>query len=263
MRVHLFQIDIAWEDRAATRERVGRLFDRTAMEPGDLVVLPEMFDSGFSFNLPRTCDDDGATRAFIVERAKSKRITIQAGITARGRDGKAYNRAIVAGPDGSILAEYDKVHLFPLGREKEPQKLSPGRSAQVFRWSTAGGALNVAPIICYDLRFPELFGQALGKGAEAFAIGANWPASRAEHWRALNIARAIENQAFVMAVNRVGKDPNLAYSGGSLLVDPHGRVIAEAGDEESVLSEDLDPREVERWRGEFPAWKERTAGLAG
>lgn len=116
--------------------------------------------------------------------------------------------------------------------------------------------LMVCPAICYDLRFPELFRAGLALGAQAYALGANWPAERAHHWRALIIARAIENQAFVFAVNRVGCDPALEYAGGSLIVSPMGDVLAEGDDTVRVISAEISPGEVHAWREKFPAWRD-------
>jgi predicted amidohydrolase len=154
-----------------------------------------------------------------------------------------------------VLAEYAKIHPFSYGRE--PERFEGGVEITVYRWGEeAGQALTVCPAICYDLRFPELFRLGLFRGAEAFAVGANWPESRQHHWRALLIARAIENQAVVLGVNRTGRDPNLAYAGGSIAVGPRGDILGELGSEEAVLSVEIDPREVHAWRERFPAWRD-------
>jgi omega-amidase len=114
----------------------------------------------------------------------------------------------------------------------------------------------VCPAVCYDLRFPELFRIGLSKGAEAFAIGANWPEARQAHWRTLLIARAIENQAFVLGVNRTGSDPALRYAGGTIAVGPRGEVLGELEAEEGVLSTGVDVSEMRKWREVFPAWRD-------
>jgi omega-amidase len=109
----------------------------------------------------------------------------------------------VFGAGGKLLAEYAKVHPFTFGRE--PEAFEGGDGVVTYAW----GGLTVCPAVCYDLRFPELFRHGLMRGAEVFCLGANWPDARQAHWRALAMARAIENQAFVLAVNRVGRDPHL------------------------------------------------------
>lgn len=255
--VHLVQFDIAWEDKPANRARVESMLAGAPLREGDLVVLPELFDTGFSFRLERTVDADGATRAFLRDLARRRRITLHGSLTALGADGRGRNRVVVAGPRGDALAEYDKIHPFSYGRETE--RFTGGEAPALYDWRWRGsgpGALRVGCAVCYDLRFPELFRAELALGAEAFALGANWPAPRAAHWRALAIARAVENQAFVFAVNRCGADPHLAYAGGSICLDPQGRVLAEAGDDERVLSVEVDPDALRAWRAEFPAWRD-------
>ncbi|MBL8746870.1 MAG: carbon-nitrogen family hydrolase [Phycisphaerae bacterium] len=253
MHAHLLQLDIQWEDPAANRDRVARLIGQSPITPGDLILLPEMFDTGFSVNTAVTADRTGASQHFITRLAAQTRSTVVAGITVIDPQGRPRNRAVVAGPDGAIVANYDKSRLFPLGSPSEADLLTPGDSPVLFDWN----GLAVSPLICYDLRFPELFAQALKIGAQAFAVIANWPVDRAAHWRALLIARAIETQSFVFGVNRVGRDPNLTYSGGSIGVDPLGIVLAEAGPVEQVLSISVDPGKLTAWRARFPAWKAR------
>lgn len=218
--------------------------------PGDLVVLPEMFDSGFSFTIERTNDADSATLHFLQDLARELRCTIQGSRTVIGPEGRGLNRATIVGEHGQILCEYDKIHLFSPGRE--PERFSPGARVVTYAWN----GMTICPAICYDLRFPELFRAGLKMGAQMFALGANWPTPREHHRVALSIARAIENQAFVASVNRCGRDPQFAYAGGSLVVGPKGDVLARADDRECVLSVEIDAEAVTRWRGEFSAWRD-------
>ncbi|MBL0928035.1 MAG: carbon-nitrogen family hydrolase [Phycisphaerales bacterium] len=253
MRVHLVQHDIAWEDRAANLRRVSELLRGAPIGAGDLVILPEMFDTGFSFAVERTADGRGETAAFLSRLAAERGATVLGGTTApgEGADGRARNRALAFGPGGGEIARFDKLHPFSIGGEAE--RIAPGERAAVFPWA----GLTVAPAICYDLRFPEQFRAGVDIGADAFAVIANWPAARIAHWRALAIARAIENLAYVFAVNRVGRDPSLEYPGGSLAVGPRGDVLAEAGPGERVLSVEIDAAEPRRWREKFPALRDR------
>lgn len=282
MRAHLVQLDIVWEDRQANFDRVADLLDAVAIQPGDMVVLPEMFDSGFSLNTARTADD-GTTLAWLAELAEDLGAVVVGGRTVlpcahrrtpdQARDpaggqappcGKATNRCsvLVPGPPGQparLACEYAKIHPFTYGRETE--RFEGGQRVEVFRWTQGQNALVVCPTICYDLRFPELYRLGLRLGAQAFTCIANFPAARQDHWRTLAIARAIENQAFVLAVNRCGKDPFLDYAGGSIAVDPKGRVIGELDDRQGVLSVELDVPQLHAWRREFPAWKDLRADL--
>jgi omega-amidase len=257
-RAHLVQLDIAWEDPAENHERVRQLLDRADIAAGDLVLLPEMFATGFSFNIQKTNDKQGETLAFLVELAQDFHCFVQGGRTVAGCHKAACgaeNVMSVAGPAGNILAEYTKVHPFSIGGEHEA--FAPGREVASWSWGSGDAALKVCPAICYDLRFPELFRiAALKHGAEVFALGACWPVSRQHHWRALAIARAIENQAYTLAVNRTGRDPKLEYAGGTIAVSPKGDILGELSPEQGVLSVEVDPREVRRWREKFPALKD-------
>ncbi len=252
MRAHLVQLDIQWEEPGANFDRVKRLL--TGVRPSDLVVLPEMFDSGFSLNTETTADK-GATLAFLSDLARGLRAYVQGGRTVLPAGAThAHNRAPIFGPGGGLIAEFSKVHPFSFGRETE--RFVGGTDVLTYEWKTDGACLKVCPAICYDLRFPELFRIGLAKGAEVFALGANWPEARQAHWRALLIARAIENQACVLAVNRTGRDPNLNYIGGTIAVGPRGEIMGELGADEGVLCVDVDPGSIGSWRETFPAWKD-------
>ncbi|CAG0968176.1 omega-amidase [Phycisphaerales bacterium] len=259
-KVHLVQFDIAWESPEANRETVRTLLDRAEVAPGDFVLLPEMFDTGFSFNIETTSDMRGETLVFLSELAQDLKVCVQGGRTVapcHRCTGRNVMTALAPGErEAKLLCEYAKIH--PFGGEGE--RIEGGREVLTYRWEGAG--LTVCPAICYDLRFPEVFRAGLKKGAEMYAVGACWPAVRKEHWRTLLIARAIENQAFVLGCNRVGKDPGppaaagLEYAGGSIVVGPKGEVLGELGPVEDVLSVEVDAARVREWRGAFPAWKD-------
>ena len=255
MRVHLVQLDIRWEDREANHQRVRTLIEGVEVRRGDLVVLPELFDAGFSLNVETIADDDGATLGFLGGLARDLGCVVLGGRCVRGEGGsRATNRMPALGPDGALLGpEYAKVHPFSFGRE--PEAYRGGERVVVYPRSGAL-ALSLCPAVCYDLRFPELFRAGMRDGAELFALGANWPEARQAHWRALLIARAIENQAFVAGVNRAGDDPFLSYAGGSIVVGPTGEVLGEAGAGETVLSVEIDPGAVGRSRAVFGAWRD-------
>lgn len=291
MRAHMLQLDLAWEDREANFAKVERMLDGAEPAEGDLVILPEMFDSGFSFNVERTADRDGTTLQWLIRMAEDLGVYMMGGRTVHACHAcLAHNRATVISPAGDLLADYSKVHPFTFGREAE--RFEGGDDVVVWTWAAAGQqtvvsrhapgaalavaaggtrsaggtprgeeqwdehALRVCPTVCYDLRFPELFRIGLLKGAEMFTVIANWPEARQQHWRALAIARAIENQAFVLAVNRTGNDPHLGYAGGTIGVDPQGNVLGELGREERVLTVEIDPGALHAWRAKFPAWRD-------
>lgn len=264
---HLVQLEIAWQDKAINHERVRQMLDRADVRAGDMVLLPEMFDTGFSFSIEDTNDKDGRTLAFLIELARDTGAIVQGGRTIAPchRCAAKNVMSVVSGDgDGRLLAEYAKVKLFSPGGEDG--RFEKGRSIETFAWS----GMTVMPAICYDLRFPELFRVGLSKGAEVIALGACWPNVRQAHWRALLIARAIENQCVVLGVNRVGDDPpqttlgvgltpGLHYAGGTIAVGSRGEVLGELGDAAGVLSVPVDAAAIRDWRERFPAW--RDAGL--
>ncbi len=262
--IHLVQANLAWEDKPVSRSRIEALLDGASIAPGDLIALPEMCETGFSMNIERTADEQGQSAAWLSSLAQTRRAYALGGITVMGPggSGKARNRALVFDPEGNEIARYDKIHPFSYGKEAE--SFEGGDSVTVFDWHAQGRTVRVSPLICYDLRFPEAFRACRGLpggGAEMFVVIANWPAERAEHWRALLRARAIENQAFVAGVNRAGDDPFLAYAGGSVVFDPKGQAAAEAGASEEVLSVAIDGGAVRDWRGVFRAWDDAKPGL--
>lgn len=247
MRFAAVQFDIVWEDKPANHALIEQMLDRAEpeIEPGTFVLLPELGDTGFSFNLDRIVD--GRSLEWARGLAKRRAIWLQHGYAERGPDGKGRNCAAIIGPSGDVRSIYRKVHPFSYGKEIE--HFTGGDELLVHQCDD----FIICPQICYDLRFPELWRLGALHGAEVFTIGASWPAARQHHWRSLLIARAIENQAYVVADNRVGNDPKIAYVGGSIIVSPTGEVLAEAGDEPSVLQAELDPDALRQWRRKFPA----------
>ena len=255
MDVALVQYDIAWEDKDASHAIVERMLEASPPPAGALVVLPEMSDTGFSFRLDRTVDD--RTRPWAAALARRLGAWVHVGDTVLGDDGRGRNRASLIAPDGSVVGDYHKVFPFSYGREIE--HFSGGDRLLLRRI----GPLRACPLVCYDLRFPELFRLGAAAGAELFLVGANWPAARTAHWRALLLARAIENQAYVVGVNRTGSDPHLAYAGGSIAVAPDGTVLAEGGEEPAVVHVRLDPAALADWRSRFPALADLRPDLLG
>ena len=153
---------------------------------------------------------------------------------------------MVADPSGQIVASYTKLHPFTLSGERDHYEA--GLEIITF----ACGGFTIAPFICYDLRFPEVFRHAARRGANFFTVIANWPMARLDHWLTLLRARAIENQCYVLGVNRSGQDPSLLYPGRSMLVDPNGIVQADCGPEEGVLLAQANPALVQTTRKRLP-----------
>lgn len=263
MRIYALQYDIIWENKPANHELVRDMLADADPEPGSLVVLPEMFDTGFSLNIDQTDDSDSQeSERFCRDLAREHEVVVQGARSTKASDGWGRNYAVVFDSRGQRLADYAKLHPFGFGREAE--RFRGGDQLVTYDWRQGEHALRAAPLICYDLRFPEAFRLCTTKlGAELFVLGANWPDGRQEHWRTLLIARAIENQAYVVGVNRCGRDPHLGYAGGSLIVSPKGEVLVEAGAHPRLLVAEIDPLAVGAWREAFGALRDIRAALLG
>lgn len=254
LNIHALQPDSIWEDKAANFMKVRALLRATPPAPQSLVVLPEMFGTGFSCALDVTAEPEGGeTEVFLKSLAAEHECCVLGGVVTRGGDGQARNQALAVSPEGTVLARYTKMRPFSLGGEAEVHVR--GSTPVLFEW----GGFKIAPLVCYDLRFPELAREAVKMGAEVLVYMAAWPVKRFQHWITLLQARAIENQAYVIGVNRTGTDPHFSYNGRSLVVDPHGVIIADAGEREHVISTPIERAVVTDWRAQFPGL--RDAGL--
>lgn len=248
MRVFGVQLDIRWEDKPANFARVRKLIAAAHVPPDSLIVLPEMFATGFSMNVAGIAEPEGgAVESFLADLARETRSAVLGGVVTGRPDGRGLNEAVVFAPDGRAITRYAKLHPFSFAGED--RYYAAGDEIVTFPWA----GFEVAPLICYDLRFPEAYREATRRGAEVLVTIANFPASREHHWLALNVARAIENQAYVVAVNRCGDDPKLSYGGRSVILGPRGETLADAGAAEGVVSATLDRATLARYRAEFPA----------
>ncbi len=251
LNVSAVQFDIAWEDKAANFAKVRALLAAAPPAPGALVVLPEMFANGFSMNLAMTRQTPAREdEAFLSDLAREYRVFVLGGVVSPDAGKMGRNDAVAFSPDGALLARYTKIHPFSLGGEAQ------GHTAGAEIVTFACGGFTVAPFVCYDLRFPEIFRAAAKRGANLFAVIALWPVKRQQHWLTLLQARAIENQAYVIGVNRMGAEPQFSYAGRSVIVDPHGVIIADAGEQERILTATLDAETVHAWRRDFPALRD-------
>ncbi|MBM4390810.1 MAG: carbon-nitrogen family hydrolase [Deltaproteobacteria bacterium] len=247
MRTGLVQLDIAWEDVAENHRRAERRVQEAAALGAQLVVLPEMFACGFSMGAAPEAPG-GPTESFLAELAQGLGVHVVAGVPLLLGERKS-NCAVWTAPDGSV-ERYAKIHPFSFAREHE--HYLPG--SRVVTWDIGG--LRVSPQVCYDLRFPEPFRLAAAD-TDAFVVIANWPDRRRAHWQTLLRARAIENQAFVAGVNRVGDGDGLHYAGDSAIVSPWGEALVGGAEQEAVLVADLDPAAIRAARLAFPALRDR------
>jgi omega-amidase len=257
MHVAVIQFDIVWEDKPANQAIIEDMLADAALPAGSFVLLPELADTGFSRDTDAIIDDQSLPWAQAC--AKAHGIWLQASWAERAASGKGLNTAAVINPAGVVLVRYHKVHPFSYGRDPESDHYESGDALAV----TGVDGVSICPVVCYDLRFPELWRLGAAAGAEAFTIGANWPDARQHHWRALLLARAIENQAYVIACNRIGRDPQVSYAGGSMIIDPTGAVLAEAGNESCVLRAEVKRSVLDDWRNKFRALRDMRPSLLG
>jgi omega-amidase len=254
LRITLFQADLAWQDPAANRARLGERL-RALREPGDLVLLPEMFSTGFTMDAVGQAETmEGETVAWMAGLARELDCTLGGSLIVR--DGDHYYNRFIWMPPGGKPGHYDKRHLFRMAGEH--QHFAPGQRRETF---TLKG-WRVCPLVCYDLRFP-----VWSRGTNAFDLllyVANWPAARRSAWRALLPARAVENQCYVAGVNRVGTDgKDIPYSGDSGAWDYLGHPLLELGDGPGVATVTLDREALDRYREKFPAWQDADSFTLG
>lgn len=254
MRIALLQMDIALGDVAANRRKAMAMAEEAIARGARLLVLPEMWTTGYKLTEIQTLAEPagGPTVHMLGALARQHGVEIIAGSIAEERGGKVYNTSYAIGAHGAAIAKYSKIHL--IGLMEEDRYLAPGDSKALFDLSIGKAGI----IICYDLRFSELPRALALAGCQALFVPAEWPAARAAHWRALNIARAIENQMFVIAVNRVGVDDGNLYHGRSLVVDPWGEVLAEGPEnDEKLVYADVDFAAVNEIRQRLPVFADR------
>ena len=246
LRVSLVQQPIAWQDGAANRARFEELL-RPLAGTTDLVVLPETFTTGFSMEVERLGEPPGGpTTQWLLRLAAALDAAVTGSvITLDG--GHYYNRLLWGSPEGE-LRHYDKRHLFRMGREHE--HFTPGRAPWRLNWRS----LRICPLVCYDLRFPVFSRRRPELDYDLLLYVANWPAARADAWRQLLRARAIENLAYVVGVNRVGPDGRgVAHEGDSAAIDFRGRTLADAGQVPALLTVELARGPLDEFRAKFPA----------
>jgi predicted amidohydrolase len=252
VKVAAVQHDICWEDPEATFARVAPMIGGAARDGARLVVLTEMFSTGFTMASERVAEKpDGPSTAFLVEQAATRGVWTCGSVpTADPELPRPVNRLVLAGPDGELY-RYDKIHPFSFAGEHEHYVAGDA----LLTVDVEG--LRVSPFVCYDLRFADEFWD-LAERTDCYVVVANWPAARRHHWRSLLTARAIENQAYVVGVNRVGKDGGgLDHAGDSMIVDPLGETLAAAARVETTLVADVDSAVVAAVRARFPFLPDR------
>jgi predicted amidohydrolase len=245
-RVTIVQQPLVWQDAAANRAHFDSIL-RPLAGSTDLVILPEMFTTGFTMK-PRQFAEgpDGETRAWLLNQARTLDAAV-GGSVAVHDEGRHFNRFMLALPGGPTYW-YDKRHLFRMGGEH--RHYDGGDHALIVEWR----GFRLCPLVCYDLRFPVWSRRRPQLDYDLVIYAANWPAARRYAWQTLLRARAIENQAYVAGVNRVGEDGNgIAHVGDSVVLDFTGQPLVEIGDRPQAVTVPLDLEALRAWRDKFPA----------
>lgn len=248
MKVTIVQTDIIWENPEENLELLTRKLDSLKQQT-DLIVLPEMFTTGFSMTPEKLAEKPfGKTQQWMEKISKEQNAAILGSLIIQ-ENSNYYNRMLSQLPDGNVYI-YDKRHLFRMGEENN--HYTAGSKKVIFNYKE----WSICPLICYDLRFP-VWSRNRGD-YDLLIYVANWPESRRHVWRTLLIARALENQVYVVGVNRIGNDgQNISYAGDSVIIDPKGRIISETEPyEENIETRELSLKSLNEFREKFPVGKD-------
>jgi predicted amidohydrolase len=250
-------MDIAFGDPIKNYENATKLLKKAMEQKPDIIVLPELWTTGYDLTRLEKISDKNAieTIKFLKSAAKNFQVHFVGGSVANQEETGVKNTLLVISKDGKLVHQYNKLHLFRL--MDEHLYLEAGNEKGLFELENH----QFAGVICYDIRFPEWIRSHTAEGAEALFVVAEWPAPRLPHWKALLIARAIENQCYVIACNRSGSDPNNQFAGHSLIIDPWGEVLAEADEHEGILSTEIDLDRVKDIRKSIPVFDDRKPGF--
>ncbi len=259
IRIALGQMDVTAGRPEVNMGRAEALAAESARQGAQILLLPELWLTGYDLaraeEHARTFAEGFQGRWAAL--ARSSKLYLAGSVLARDPAGRPANTAMIISPQGKVIASYRKIHLF--GPMEEPRYLAAGDSIPSFDLPWGPTALAV----CYDLRFPELFRRFVRQHATLIMLPAQWPLARIEHWRVLLRARAIENQCFMVACNRIGRDPGQPYGGHSAVINPWGEVLVEGGEEAALLLVDVDPEEATLIRRDFPVLNDRRSDLYG
>lgn len=251
MKIALVQHDIAWANQEANFSTLAPLIREAATNGAQLVVLTEMFSTGFVVDQQDIGEPEGgASSQFLVRMATENNIHVCGTCPETTEDDiRPYNSFVIASPQGTTH-RYRKIHPFTYGGEDK--HFRPGDQHVTLTIDE----VTVSLFVCYDLRFADEF-WALAHQTDLYLVPANWPSTRREHWTTLLRARAMENQAYVAGCNRVGSGGNLEYSGDSCVIGPFGDIVAAAGADATILYADIDPHHVKSIRARYPFLQDR------
>lgn len=249
MIIGIAQVDISWEDSKKNVEKVEEFVKKAAKNNVELILFPEMTLTGFTMNISRLLLPEEEIISWIKKIAVANKINIGLGFAIKV-DKKGKNKYVIVSKEGKISARYTKIHPFSYGGEDEKYYCGDGICFCKINEFT------IVPFICYDLRFPEIF-QIASKKAQIITVAASWPKSRQEHWIALLKARAIENQCYVIGINRVGIGGKLQYNGVSIFVNPNGDILNEMSTKETLIVENVEIEKIKEVKDKFDIKKDR------
>ncbi|MDG5473081.1 carbon-nitrogen family hydrolase [Jeotgalibacillus sp. ET6] len=253
MKIGLLQMDIAFGEPEINRQHVETHFKKLENQQYDLIMLPELWTTGYDLSRLEEIGDLEAKESisFLQRLAVRYSVNIIGGSVANRKKDSVYNTLIVVNHQGELVHLYDKLHLFKL--MDEHKFLSAGKDTPSFTLNN----IHFGGFICYDIRFPEWIRKPVLDGAEVIAVVAEWPEARTDHWVTLLRARAIENQSYVFACNRVGQDPNNSFGGNSLIIDPWGEIIVQGSSSEELITAHVDLSLVKQTRLKIPVFDDR------
>jgi len=254
-KLSVLQMDVAIGQPDENFKKVEQLLQQAvqADEKPDCIVLPEMWNTGYALEqIHELADQEGeCTKALISGFCKTHEVHVVAGSIAERRGDQIYNTIYVFDRTGKVVADYSKIHLFRLMDEEK--YFAEGDHVGTFE----ADGVQAGMMICYDIRFPELSRKLALSGAKILFVPAEWPNPRLHHWRTLLMARAIENQMYVVSCNRVGTSGTTEFFGHSMIIDPWGEVLVEGQDSEEILSASIDLSLVDEVRGRIPVFEDR------
>ncbi|MFD0586966.1 carbon-nitrogen family hydrolase [Paenibacillus sp. GCM10027627] len=260
LRIALLQMHIEAGKPEVNKAKLKAMLEQSIVSEGgkpDVIVLPEMWNTGYALTeIRQLADRNGEeTRALLSDFSKTNGVSIVGGSIAETKTDGVYNTIYAFDREGKEIGNYSKIHLFRLMDEEKYLKAGDKPGGLQIEGEQAG------MMICYDIRFPELARTLALQGAKMLFVPAEWPNPRLHHWRTLLTARAIENQMYVIACNRMGQSCETTFFGHSLIIDPWGEVVAEAGEEETILYGEIDLELVEQVRSKIPVFEDRRPGL--
>lgn len=250
MRVALTQMDIVWENKEKNMQKVMKLVEEAKKQKVELIVFPEMTLTGFTMNTKLAGEEllFSPTVAFFKKLSKQYNLAIAFGFV-EDFGNEYYNKLIIVS-NGKIIYDYDKIHPFNYGEEGKHYTGGTELNTAML------GQMHISGFVCYDLRFPEIF-QVVSKIAEMIIVIANWPKVRIAHWETLLRARAIENQCYIVGVNRTGIGNGLEYTESSMVFDPFGEKLTQESKNQELLIVEIDANRVREVREQYPFKRDR------